>query len=264
MTTKKIAILGCGNMANALFKGQPDDFLQGLDIFTYTPSKTRAEALASELKGQAVELNCLPACDYYFLGCKPQQFPVLADQLSVAPGGIVISIMNGLDSRSLQRMTGAKTVVRTMPNTAALAQASCTLFWNSEDLPLEDKNIILNFFKNVGQVVELKDENQIDAITPISGSGSAYLFEISCFFEKYLQSHQVPADLSKSIIYQIFEGSARLMQASGKSFEQMRSDITSKGGSTEAALDSLRDSHFSKVWEKALESGYKRVIELKS
>ena len=154
-------------------------------------------------------------------------------------------------------------VVRAMPNLPAIAGEGMTVMCASERLPAASKKIANALMSAVGDVAWLEDESLMDAVTALSGSGPAYIF----LFLEYLTSAAIaagmPADLARRLAIQTLAGSAALVKQSGESFAELREQVTSPGGTTEAALEVLMGADaFRALVEKTIAAAMRRSREL--
>ena len=254
----KMAVIGCGNLATAVVSK-----IEGIELHTYTPSFTRAEALA-KLKGGVAykELKNLPKVDYLVLGMKPQQFIDFAKEFRpyFDPQTVVISLLAGTSVKSINEHLGASKVLRVMSNTPALVGAGLHALYFEN---IDNQEIAENFFKASGKILVLKKEEQIDSITCFSGSGPAYVFELARVLSKELEGRGFSAKEASLVIKQTVLGSSLLMSDSKLSPLELREQVTSKAGVTEKVLASIKESGFEELWKKALAVGETRIKELK-
>lgn len=254
----KMAVIGCGNLATAVVSK-----IDGVELHTYTPSFTRAEALAKEKGGNAYrELKDLPIVDYLILGMKPQQFPGFAKEFKqyLDPNTVVISLLAGTAVDTINELLGSEKVVRVMSNTPALiGEGLHALYFEN----IADKTQVESFFKASGKTLVLDEEEKIDSITCFSGSGPAYVFELARVLSKELEGRGFSAEEASLVIKQTVLGSSLLMSDSKLSPLELREQVTSKAGVTEKVLASIKESGFEELWKKALVAGETRIKELK-
>lgn len=261
---KSLLVLGCGNMAQALVKGiyrqNPE-----LRIFTYTPSHTRAIELAQVVSGTVVEnLNEFPQADLVLIACKPQQFSDLADKLKAKlnKNSVVLSILAGIRSSVLKEKLQHSQIVRIMPNTPVLVNSGVNAFYfPSEDLNFS-KHKIMQLFAACAKNFDFDDESKIDIVTPYSGSGPAYFFEIARIMIDDLVSKGFERNQATEIINHTILGAGKLLTESDESPEVLRNNVTSKKGVTFEALESFKENHLESIFQQALERALKRTNEL--
>ncbi len=259
----KMAVLGCGTMSSALIIPMKR-FDHQLEIWTYTPSRVRAEALAKATDGRVLEdMKDLSSFDLVFLGCKPQQF----EALCYSVGGLhseqtIISILAGVKITTITRMLTLPSIFRMMPNTPSVVGHGVNIVSTSHEIISEHKSYLEKAFEAISHLFLVDKEEDIDKLTPISGSGPAFLFELARLMEEDLKDIGIPSCLARNVIIHTFLGSAKLMEQSEKSFERLREDVTSRKGVTYEALEEFKDSNLEGLIKKALERARRRIYEL--
>lgn len=234
-------------------------------FYTYSPSGIRASVLADEVNGtQFEELAKIPAADIYMIGCKPQQFEELAKNIRglIPNSATVISIMAGITVAKIQKKLNIEAVIRTMPNTPAIVGRGVVALHSSCAVSPTIVEKITKLFESGSQVFSFDDESMIDVITPFSGSGPAYLFELGRIFSEQMVQMGVSSEIAQKMIAQTFAGSAQMMVSSEKSFEELRTDVTSKNGVTYEALKVFQDSGLPSIAKSAIDAAYSRAKEL--
>ena len=236
----KILFLGGGNMANALIGGMLKQGFDATDIHVIDPGTEARSKLA-----EAYAVNChanadsVPAgFDIVLLAVKPQQMKEAVAQLVGKLGtAVVVSIAAGLDMAALSRWLGGhRKIVRSMPNTPALIGAGITGLCALPEVSAPERAAAEKVLRAVGTTVWIADEAKMDAVTAISGSGPAYVF----LFIEALQ--QAAADLGftceqgRQLAIETVQGAAALAAQSTDPASVLRERVTSKGGTTEAAL----------------------------
>ena len=236
----KILFLGGGNMANALIGGMVKQGFVAADIHVIDPGAEARERLTA-----AYAVNChataesAPASpDVLLLAVKPQQMKeAVAPLLGKLGSALVVSIAAGLDMAALSRwLCGHRKIVRCMPNTPALVGAGITGLCALPDVNEAEKAVADRVLRAVGSTVWIDDEARMDGVTAISGSGPAYVF----LFIEALQ--QAASDLGftpeqgRQLAIETVQGAATLAAQSVEPAAVLRERVTSKGGTTEAAL----------------------------
>lgn len=241
----KITFLGGGNMANALIGGMLKQGFVAADINVIDPGSEAREKLSA-----TYAVNCyaaaelLPAVgDLLVLAVKPQQMKEavapLVDKLGQA---VVVSIAAGLDLETLARFLGGhRRIVRCMPNTPALIGAGITGLCPLPEVSQAEREAADRVLRAVGSTVWIDDEGKMDGVTAVSGSGPAYVF----LFIEALQ--QAAADLGftpeqgRQLAIETVQGAAALAAQSPEPASVLRERVTSKGGTTAAALQVMAD-----------------------
>jgi pyrroline-5-carboxylate reductase len=236
----KISFIGGGNMAVALIGGLRKQGFSAAAIQVVEPMEQSRERLDASFG-----IRCIPEidaaalhCDVLVLAVKPQ---VMREALAPLAGKLtqqlVISIAAGLRLADLSRWLGGhRKLVRTMPNTPALIASGITGMFADASVDNEARNAAERILKAVGATVWLTDEAQIDAVTAISGSGPAYVFYFLEAMEAAAVELGFDAAAARQLSVETFVGASRLAQQSKESISTLRAQVTSKGGTTEAAL----------------------------
>ncbi len=241
----KITFLGGGNMANALIGGMLKQGFAAADITVIDPGSEARAKLA-----QSYAVNCLESAemlaaagDVLLLAVKPQQMKdAVAPLVGKLGNALVISIAAGLDLAALARFLGGhRRIVRCMPNTPAMIGAGITGLCPLPEVSSEERATADRVLRAVGTTVWLDDEGKMDGVTAISGSGPAYVF----LFIEALQ--QAAADLGftpeqgRQLAIETVQGAAALAAQSSEPASVLRERVTSKGGTTAAALDVMAE-----------------------
>ena len=241
----KIVFLGGGNMANALIGGMLKQGFVPSDIEVIDPgADARAKLAASYAVNCHESAATAPASpDILVLAVKPQQMKeAVAPLVSKLGSAVVISIAAGLDMTALSRWLGGhRQIVRCMPNTPALIGAGITGLCALPEVSASERDAAERVLRAVGTTVWIADEAQMDGVTALSGSGPAYVF----LFIEAMQ--QAAADLGftpeqgRQLAIETVQGAAALAAQSSEPASLLRERVTSKGGTTEAALNKMAD-----------------------
>ncbi len=241
----KIVFLGGGNMANALIGGMLKQGFAAGDIEVIDPgADARARLSAAYAVNCHASADALPATpDVLILAVKPQQMKEAVAPFAGKLGqALVISIAAGLDMAALSRWLGGHArIVRCMPNTPALIGAGLTGLCAQPEVSADQRAAADRILRAVGTTVWLDDEAKMDGVTAISGSGPAYVF---LFIEAL---HQAATDLgftpeqARQLAIETVQGAAALAAQSTEPAATLRERVTSKGGTTEAALRTMAE-----------------------
>lgn len=253
----KIALIGFGNMGSAIYRGllkyYPAD-----DLFVC--DKTPRSGVQNFHKDAD---KIIGPANVAILAIKPQQFTELAESLkSGMKNKLVISIMAGVSIAKIKKLTGAKKVIRSMPNLAASVGLSLTGWIASKDVKPADKKLAEKIFSSFGSAIELKTENMINALTALSGSGPAYFFYLTELLQKKAVALGFVDSQAKLIAEKTLLGSAGLIGLNLKTAEGWRKSVTSKGGTTEKALEYMKKYGFGRIVTNAVDKAKKRAEEL--
>jgi len=264
---KKMAILGCGNMSQALLKGY-ERFPQhksAYQFFFYNPTSAKAHVLKDLIGGIVVdEINQLPCCDFYLISCKPQHFMSLALDLkkNIGRDAHVISLMAGISLPFLCQSLGIAQATRAMPNIACEIGQGLTLLLQTANTSTEIKTEIASFFKTGSQIFYVADEDSLNYLSAITCLAPAYLYEMCAELLKCTEKKEENKSHAFSMVLQSIVGSAQLMQDKKISPQELTAKVASKGGMTLAALEEWKKRGFSQMVEAGVEKAYERAKNL--
>lgn len=262
----RITFLGGGNMAMALIGGLRDKGYSAAGIQVVELSAENRERLTEKFGVRctdhidAASLNC----EVLVLAVKPQQMREAVQPLvGKLSGHLMISIAAGLRVRDLSRWLGGHArIVRTMPNTPALIGAGITGLYAAPEVDAEQRALADSVLSAVGSTVWVTDESQVDAVTAISGSGPAYVFYFIESLEAAALALGFEAEAARKLAIETTLGAARLAANSSEAPAVLRERVTSKGGTTEAALHSLSADQVNVAIERAARAAAARGAEL--
>ena len=262
----KILFLGGGNMAYALIGGMRERGFEAADITVIDPDTSVRERLQT---GYGVTTIVAPDAsvfdsDVLVLAVKPQQMKgALAPFASAMQKALIISIAAGLRLVDIGRwLGGAARLVRCMPNTPALIGAGVTGMFAAPGVDAAGREIAERILAAVGSTVWVGDEARLDAVTGISGSGPAYVFHFIEALEAAGLAQGVDAASARRLAIGTVLGAARLAEASEDSPSTLREKVTSKGGTTAAALAHLAAAGWHDALVGAVEAASARSREL--
>lgn len=269
LKNKQIGFIGGGNMAEALIAGLiASKKTRASRIQVADPLAARRTHLKRRHRVGVTESNeeLLASCDIIVLAIKPQ---VMHSVLWTAAPEIrarhvVISIAAGIDTKLLQSYLGRRCrLIRAMPNTPALVRKGITGFYASRHAKTGDRHIAQELFGAVGQVLEFKREAELDWVTAVSGSGPAYVFQ---FMEAMIQGARrggLSTRQAEALTLATVEGSVELAKQSLSTIETLRQRVTSKGGTTEAALNVLTQRKWHAAMHRAIHAAARRAESLR-
>jgi pyrroline-5-carboxylate reductase len=262
----RIVFIGAGRMASAIVRGL-------LEEQHYTPDEIACtcgdDPSGPELAEQtgiqfAKDIHkVVRKAETIVLACKPQQFSQIDDVLAeAAHGKLVLSILAGTPiTRLSAKFCNARNIVRTMPNTPGQIGAGVTAFAPQHPLSPKDQSIVENTLSSLGNFHEV-EETDLDAVTALSGSGPAYVFEFAAALREAGIKCGLDETLSSSLAIDTLLGAAMLLADSQDSPEALRNAVTSPGGTTAAALNVFNDNDFRGLVYKALAAAKKRSLQL--
>jgi len=263
----KLGFIGAGNMATALARGVlsagllPPDRIYASDVDDDRRKAFRADTGAHMLAGNAA---VVAKSDVVVLAVKPQQMAAVLREVgpSFEEKHLVISIAAGVATACIEKFVrNGVRVVRAMPNTPMLVGAGAVGLCKGKWAGDADLALARRIFESSAVVVSV-EENLIDAVTAISGSGPAYFF--------YLAEHMIAAGVelgltpeqAGSLVTQTALGAGKMLAETGQSPEELRTRVTSPGGTTEAAIKSMARSDLGKSLIKAMKAAAQRSMEL--
>jgi len=260
----RLGFIGCGNMAQAIANGAIEQgIIDPKDIIASDPSETNRGVFAAwGCATTGDNLAVTRQAGQVLLAVKPQVFPQVAPQLTQGPEDqVLISIMAGLSSDKIASLIDAPCrIVRVMPNTPALVGAGMAGIALGQGAEPGDDALCKQLFNAVGKVVEVT-EPQIDAITAVSGSGPAYLFYLAEAMEKAADELGLGDD-ARLLVAQTLLGASKLLIESGEAPAELRRKVTSPGGTTQAACESMDQSGVMQAVTQALHAAHQRAREL--
>lgn len=201
--------------------------------------------------------------DVVVLACKPQQFEGLNAQISeLAQGQLIVSILAGIPlERINRRFASARNRVRAMPNTPGQIGAGISAYASDQPLSTEDEKLVQLILGAMGQVVSVP-EDQLDAVTAVSGSGPAYIFEFCAAMAEAGVAAGLPPEVSNRLARQTVIGAGLLLADSVETPEELRRQVTSPGGTTQAALEQFDEDNLRAIVRHAILAAQQRSHEL--
>jgi pyrroline-5-carboxylate reductase len=260
----KIAFIGGGNMGEAVLASLLEKKrVIPAGVCVSDIDKTRRNYI-SERYGVPVTDDNRKAAegkDVIVLAIKPQQFPDVLNDLKgyLSSLQVVISIAAGVSIQTITRGLGHSHVVRCMPNTPAqigLGITGWTATPGVSDLQKEHTKAVL---AAMGKEIYFDSEEYIDMVTAVSGSGPAYVFLLAESLVDAAVNVGLPRKEAETLVSQTILGAAHLMQKSGKPPAELRRNVTSRGGTTERALQVFAEGGFAKLVEDAVKAAYERA-----
>ena len=264
----KIAFLGGGNMALSLIGGLVSDGFNPSHIHIADPDANRLETIKASYAVQTYTDNtrAINECRVIVPAVKPQQLQHVVKQCSPLwqDNMMLISIAAGIRlndiARWLERPNAA--IVRTMPNTPALVQAGATALYANEFVSAQQKELAESILRAVGITLWVQDEEQINVVTALSGSGPAYFFLVMEAIETAAIELGLEPETAKLLCLQTAFGASKMALESNDSTALLRQKVTSPGGTTERAIHELEDGGLRSLFENALVAAALRAREL--
>ena len=260
-----IAFIGGGNMASAIIGGL---IRQGHPAGQIEVVEPWDEARAALRKSFAIEALPAPGPQLARAGIvvwavKPQTFKDAAAQAREhTQGALHLSVAAGIRSDSIAQWLGSECIVRTMPNTPALVGKGMSAIYARPAVTPAERQSVEAIMASTGEFLWVESETQLDAVTALSGSGPAYVF----YFLEAMRNAGARMGLAPEVAQQLaigtFIGAATLAQRSSEPLQTLRERVTSKGGTTYAAITSMEASGVKAKFEEALRAAQARAAEL--
>lgn len=260
-----LCFIGGGNMAQALVGGQIRAGRAASSICVVDPSAQQRERLQTEWGVQTLAQvdASLAQASAVVWAVKPQMFESAATALGSELKHVLhISVMAGIPCRALERFTGSRQVVRTMPNTPALVGKGITGVFAGTEVTPAQRQQVRDLIAPTGEQLWVDKESDLDAVTALSGSGPAYVFY---FIEAMVQAAQdmgLSAEQGRSLALSTFAGATALAQASTDPVQILRERVTSKGGTTHAAISHMQEAGVASLFVQAVRAAERRAAEL--
>jgi pyrroline-5-carboxylate reductase len=262
----KIAFIGGGNMARAIIGGLLAKGTRAGDVTVVEVDSVARVRLLAELGVAAVEKPgpALAKADVVVFAVKPQQMREAAQAVSAHLGDpLLVTIAAGIPIESLSRwLGGLERIVRAMPNTPALVHAGITGLYAPSVVGTADRATAETLMSSVGAALWFENESDLDSVTAVSGSGPAYVFYAIEALEEAALKLGLPEGASRSLALWTFVGAAKLAIERGEDPAVLRAQVTSKGGTTERALEVLEAAGVKANFVAAVQAAAERSREL--
>ena len=262
---RPIAFIGGGNMASAIIGGLLRQGLAPGQVEVVEPFAEARAKLLSQYGVTAQEFAgpTLARAGLVVWAVKPQTFKDAAQQArGHTQGALHLSVAAGIRSDSIAAWLGTDRIVRSMPNTPALVGKGMTALFARPGVTAADRGLVEQVIATTGESLWVEQESQLDAVTALSGSGPAYVF----FFLEAMTQAGVEMGLSAQQAHRLavgtFVGASELARVSGDPPEVLRQRVTSKGGTTYAAISSMEQDRMQALFVKALHAACTRAKEL--
>ena len=272
MDKLKILLIGCGKMGGSLLEGivkSHDNFnlIDVIDPVINDSYKNNFKKSKTNFYSHIKELKDSITYDSIIIATKPNNYVEILEDLknhiAVNEEILIISILAGIKIKKIENIIGSVPIIRAMPNIAASVAEGMTALTGNKKITNDKIDTANMIFQSIGNKIWLEDEGQMDSFTAISGSGPAYFFYFTECLHKIAIDEGFSEDVAKQISEQIMIGSGKLIKDSNIDVVQLRENVTSPNGTTEAALKVLCDDDglLSKLRE-AIEKAKKRSIEI--
>ena len=263
-----IAFIGGGNMASAIIggllkRGAPATSLPVIEPFEEQRSKLKAQFGVQAFESSGAASVQLASAALVVWAVKPQTFKdaALASRFHTKTA-LHLSVAAGIRSDSIAHWLGTEHVVRAMPNTPALVGKGMTALFARAAVSPAGRALVERVIQTTGQFIWLDEEAKLDAVTALSGSGPAYVF----YFMEAMIEAGVAMGLTRAQAQKLaigtFSGASSLAKASDEPIEILRSRVTSKGGTTHAAITSMEQDNMKTLFVRAMHAARHRAREM--
>ena len=264
-----ITFIGGGNMGRALISGLLANGFEAKQLSVVEANASTGLQLHQDFGVQIIDALDQIAFDFsknnvVVMAIKPQDFNVVAKSLSAklkhatAPGPLILSIAAGIRLKDMSRWLDHARCVRAMPNTPALIGKGITGLFADAGVNGSDRALAETICNAVGQAVWVNEEKLMDAVTAVSGSGPAYVFAFLEAMQSSGEKLGLDAVTARKLAYATLEGATQLAHNSDEHAGVLRERVTSKGGTTAAALDTLKQLDWHGALEKAIDAASQR------
>ena len=260
-----LAFIGGGNMASALIGGLVKNGHPADRLLVVEPYQAQRERLAQQfgVRALAAADAGLAQAQMIVWAVKPQAFAEAARPCAPwTAAALQLSVMAGIRSGAIERASGSGRIVRSMPNTPALIGRGIAGLYATPPVGADERALVERVLAPTGQTLWVEREADLDAVTALSGSGPAYVF----YFVEAMMAAAAQMGLSpeqgKRLALATFDGATALAAQSDEPPEVLRERVTSKGGTTYAALQSMRADAVGEAISKAVQAAQQRAREL--
>ncbi|GGH60597.1 pyrroline-5-carboxylate reductase [Comamonas phosphati] len=260
-----VAFIGGGNMASAVIGGLIRQGMPASDIIVVEPHEAARAALLANFGITALPEagSTLQRAALVVWAVKPQTFKDAAAAAAAhTRGALHLSVAAGITTGSIAAWLGTARLVRAMPNTPALVGKGMTGLYARPEVDADGKALIASVMGSTGQLLWVDEEEKLDAVTALSGSGPAYVF---LFLEAMIQAGLdmgLTAEQAHQLAVATFQGGSELAARSSESPEVLRQRVTSKGGTTHAAITHMQEQKLPEHFIAAMRQAETRAKEL--
>lgn len=267
----QVTFIGGGNMASAIIGGWLATGASPQSIHVVDPNDRVRDRLSRDwgiTPHHTMDERAL-AVDVVVLAVKPQVMPeVLATLATRMPathathGPVVVSVAGGITLDTMANVLGEQAMIRCMPNTPALLGAGITALVANAHTTAEHRRLASHLLEQVGTCVWLDDEPLLDLVTAVSGSGPAYFFALAEHMVAAAVARGMDDKLARALVHQTAAGAGRMLTQAGADAATLRENVTSPGGTTEAALNAFAASKLDATVDQAIDAAWRRAQAL--
>jgi pyrroline-5-carboxylate reductase len=261
-----LSFIGGGNMARSLIGGLIARGRAASDLIVADPAAAQLELLQSTYGVRTARDNADAAkqADVVILAVKPQELRTVTTGIrgALRSGALIVSVAAGIRASDIERWSGGAPVVRCMPNRPALQGCGMTGLFATAGVSADHRKLAENVLSAVGATLWLTEEQHMDAVTAVSGSGPAYFFLLIEMLEDAGVQLGLPRVTSRKLAIETAYGSGLMAHEAAETPAVLREQVTSKAGTTEAALKHLESRGVRAAFNEAIAAAAQRSAEL--
>jgi len=263
-----IGFIGAGNMASAIIEGLVAEGRDPQTVVAFDPDREKTDRLRDRLAIRVADGNepLLGGCEIVVLAVKPQAMrDVLAPLAAALPDTppLIVSVAAGIRAASIEKWLGRRlAVIRVMPNTPSLVGVGAAGLYANDLVVPAQRESAETLMQAVGITAWVDNEHQLDTVTGIAGSGPAYFMLFMEAMVEAAAARGLDPDTAHKLVVQTCGGAAALARSSPESLEQLRINVTSPGGTTERALDVMKNAGIDEIIRSAVNAAADRADEL--
>ncbi|WP_404397163.1 pyrroline-5-carboxylate reductase [Idiomarina loihiensis] len=266
---RNIAFIGAGNMTQSIVGGMCKSGYPADKVWVSNPSDAKLEKMKSDLGVNTSNdnLEVVNNADAIVLSVKPQLMAEvcahLRENVHNLTDKLIITIAAGIRIPKYREYLGENIrIIRVMPNTPSLVGQGMSGLVTDNSVDEADKNFVTEAFNGVGETLWVSDEDQLDILGAVAGSGPAYFFEFMDSLAKAATELGFDTEKARAMVQQTCLGAAQMAKESELSLEDLRKQVTSKGGSTAKGVEAYQDSDLHCISEKAVKAAVNRNQEM--
>ncbi|MEY8117912.1 pyrroline-5-carboxylate reductase [Falsihalocynthiibacter sp. BN13B15] len=257
-----ILLIGCGKMGGAMLRQWA-----ARDENQFTVADPAATGLPDGVT-HVTDAADVPAgvFDVVLIAIKPQMIvDVLPDYVhALKTGGCFVSIAAGCSIETVAKIVGDAAIIRVMPNMAAMVGLGVSGIYSNDACSKQQVTDVTAWIAQTGSCVQLANEDEIDRLTAVSGSGPGYVFELMRSYVAAAKSVGFDQETAEKLVFDTITGAVETARQSESSLEELRNSVTSKNGTTQAGLEALmHDGQLHALFENTVQAAYRRAAELK-
>ncbi|MCB9073285.1 MAG: pyrroline-5-carboxylate reductase [Bdellovibrionaceae bacterium] len=264
LKSRKLGILGVGNMGQAIIKALIDSgtFAASRIHFSNRSSgKIEKVKRLYDINAHTTNEELVDNSDILIIAVKPQDLEEAVEpcRSSFRKDQIIISLAAGVEFKLLRRLIPEGHLTRVMLNTPVFVRKGVVGFLSENDLYEEPLRELLS---PLGAVIKLEDGDPFEAFTVASSSGTGFIFELMSYWQDWIEEHGISTEEARQIVVQTFLGTAAMAEASQETFEELQNKVTSKKGMTAAGLESMRSLEIEGLMRMSFSKAAQRYREL--